>query len=101
MMPIFRSPISILPIPGAMCTFFYFYEICPLLIFFSLNCFSEYSYSQCIRRAAGYCCVEYQSCPDQTFAFSLDGALAVAIGVSSVDSNCQLDYIAIPGEPNC
>ena len=35
---------------------------------------------------------------DQTYAFSLDGVLAEAAGVSMIDSSCINDYIAVPGE---
>ena len=48
----------------------------------------------CVRRAAGYCCIQYQVCADQTNAFSLDGGTAI----SAIDTACTLDYIAIPGE---
>ena len=58
--------------------------------------FAFFSYSACIRRAAGYCCIEYQVCPNQNYAFSLDGSIA-AKGL--VDTLCLTDYVAIPG--NC
>ena len=48
----------------------------------------------CVRRAAGYCCIQYQVCADQTNAFTLDGGTAI----SAIDTACTLDYIAIPGE---
>ena len=48
----------------------------------------------CVRRAAGYCCIQYQVCADQTNAFSLDGGTEI----SAIDTACTLDYIAIPGE---
>ena len=48
----------------------------------------------CVRRAAGYCCIQYTVCADQTNAFSLDGGTAI----SAIDTACTLDYIAIPGE---
>jgi hypothetical protein len=55
------------------------------------------SYSACVRRAAGYCCIQYQVCAGVTNAFSLDGGSS-AIG--EVDSYCTGDYIAIPGKQN-
>ena len=48
-----------------------------------------------MRRAAGYCCIEYQVCASQTNAFSLDGE-AAAKGL--IDTFCTLDYTAIPGK---
>ena len=53
-----------------------------------------FSYSSCIRRAAGYCCIEYTVCTDQTNAWSLDGQSA---SKSFTDSFCTLDYVGIPG----
>jgi len=53
-----------------------------------------FSYSACIRRAAGYCCIEYQVCAGVPSAFSLDGGQS-ALG--SVDTLCTADYVAIPG----
>ena len=55
------------------------------------------SYSACIRRAAGYCCIEYQVCAGVSYAFSLDAIAANTIK-AYVDSYCTTDHIAIPGE---
>ena len=54
-----------------------------------------FSYSACIRRAAGYCCVQYNVCEGLTDAFSLDRGVVIE---GRVDSQCVLDYIAIPGK---
>ena len=56
--------------------------------------FFSFSYSSCIRRAAGYCCIQYQVCTDQTNAWSIDGQSAA---ISFTDSFCTLDYVGIPG----
>jgi hypothetical protein len=53
-------------------------------------------YSACIRRANGYCCVEYSVCEGEPSAFSLDGLTANAIQ-ALLETNCKLDYISIPG----
>jgi len=50
------------------------------------------SYAACIRRAAGYCCVQYSVCSGVTNAFSLD---TNAQGLT--DTQCTGDYITIPG----
>lgn len=63
-------------------------EECLILLLF-------YSYSACIRRAAGYCCIEYQVCAGITYAFTLDSGVAT---VGYVDTYCTADYVAIPGE---
>ena len=55
-----------------------------------------YSYSACIRRAAGYCCIEYNVCQGVTNAFTLDVNAAI-LGLT--DSQCTGDYISISGEP--
>ncbi len=62
-------------------------------------------YSICVRQEDGFCCVEYQVCPDQRgtlpgglpSGFSFDGTQAN----SRVDTNCRkadnsLDFISIP-----
>ena len=56
--------------------------------------FLYFSYSACIRRAAGYCCVQYQVCAGIAAGFSLDGGTAIS---SLIDTKCTGDYIAIPG----
>ena len=55
-----------------------------------------YSYSACIRRAAGYCCIEYNVCQGVTNAFTLDVNAAI---LGLIDTLCTGDYIAISGEP--
>jgi hypothetical protein len=62
--------------------------------YFNLTYYSC-SYAACIRRAAGYCCVEYQVCQGVTSAFSLDGSTPAN---GRVDTYCTGDYIAIPGK---
>ena len=53
-------------------------------------------YPACIRQEAGYCCVEYHPCEDQTDAFTLHANDATA----KVDTQCvSLDYITIEGKP--
>ncbi len=54
-----------------------------------------FSYSACVRRAAGYCCVEYNVCQGVPSAFSLDAGHAIILGAT--DSLCTSDYIGIPG----
>ena len=53
------------------------------------------SYSACIRRAAGYCCIEYQVCAGVPNAFTLDGGQSI---LGSTDILCTADYVAIPGK---
>ena len=58
------------------------------------NFFYLFSYSACIRRAAGYCCIEYTVCEGVPNAFSLDGSTPAS---ALVETKCKLDYISIPG----
>ena len=53
-----------------------------------------YSYSVCIRKQEGFCCVQYQACADQANSFTLD-TLNTA---QSNDELCTDDYISIPGK---
>lgn len=50
----------------------------------------------CIRRSAGYCCVQYQVCQGVTNAFNIDAVPAV-ITFGLIDTNCAADWVAIPG----
>ena len=56
----------------------------------------------CIRQAKGYCCIQYQICPDESDAFSLDRKdLGVADSTKLygfVDTYCTNDYLLIPGK---
>ena len=54
------------------------------------------SYSACVRRAAGYCCVQYQACAGIPTAFTLDTLTASATGGQTA-TYCTYDYISIPG----
>ena len=57
------------------------------------------SQNVCIRRADGYCCIQYQLCADQTNPFTLDRIAAYAAPTAGlVDSSCTGDFVAIPGE---
>ncbi len=61
-------------------------------------------YSVCVRREAGFCCVNYNVCADQMAAgFTFDTTQA-----AMTDNNClgaagvasTVDYISIPGSGN-
>lgn len=55
-------------------------------------------YSICVRKQEGYCCTQYQVCPDQANAFSLGNTDVTQLA----DQLCTSDYIAIPGSgPLC
>ena len=62
-----------------------------------------FSYTICIRREAGFCCVQYEVCPDVgNIAYSLTGMDGnVILTKSAVDNKCDLtmsiDYIRIEG----
>ncbi len=62
------------------------------LIMKYVNTISFFRYAACIRRAAGYCCVQYNVCSGVINAFSLD---LTAQGLT--DTQCINDYITIPG----
>ena len=51
-----------------------------------------YSYSICIRKEAGMCCVEYYICSD-TGAYSISSSEATSTG----GTNCSTDYLIING----
>lgn len=50
-------------------------------------------YSICVRKQDGFCCVQYQTCYDQSSAFALDATLKA----QASDSTCSGDYLYIPG----
>merc|ERR1712050_19921 len=53
------------------------------------------SYAVCIRREAGYCCVQYQVCADDN-SFNIDSTVTGGdFGKAKVDIECTLDYITI------
>lgn len=56
-------------------------------------------YSICIRQHPGFCCVQYQVCPDSLDnGFTLDPPGAPAtIDVAYVDSDCTKDHVIISG----
>ena len=56
-----------------------------------------FSVTACIRRQEGYCCVQYQVCPDVISPFSLDTAITTAVIKAQVDTQCTNDYVTIPG----
>jgi hypothetical protein len=53
-----------------------------------------FRYSACIKRQAGYCCVQYQACAGVPNSFSLDSTPAIGLA----DTKCSMDYIGIPGK---
>ena len=53
------------------------------------------SYTVCIRRIHGFCCVQYQVC--ETGGFSLDGNSAIA-NTADTGIVCTTDYIDIQGK---
>ena len=63
------------------------------MILFNLTLFFP-SYTVCVRRLQGFCCVQYQVC--ETGGFSLDGHSTVA-DTSDTGITCTTDYIDIPG----
>jgi len=68
----------------------------PCSLFIVKKYFKLFSYSACIRKAAGYCCVQYQQCAGIPAAFSLDTQMITSIG-GATDASCTYDYIIIPG----
>jgi len=53
---------------------------------------ADQSYAVCIRREAGYCCVQYQVCADPN-SFTIDSLVANVM--AKVDTDCTEDYIGI------
>jgi len=53
-------------------------------------------YNICIRQNAGFCCVQYISCFNVPFAFTLDSTIAY-ITKGGVDTACTGDYVTIAG----
>jgi hypothetical protein len=68
----------------------------PSALFIVKKYLKLFSYSACIRRAAGYCCVQYQQCAGIPAAFSLDTQMITLTG-GFTDSYCTYDYVIIPG----
>jgi hypothetical protein len=64
-----------------------FYDVIKLVLML-------FSYSACIRRQAGYCCIQYQVCANMASAFSLEASTPT---MGLIDSLCTGDYTAIPG----
>jgi hypothetical protein len=57
------------------------------------------SQNVCIRRADGYCCIQYQVCGDQTNPFTLDRKNTYSAPLAGlVENSCTVDYIAIPSK---
>ena len=52
------------------------------------------SYTVCVRRLQGFCCVQYQVC--ETGGFSLDSKSTIADS-SDTGTSCTTDFIDIPG----
>lgn len=50
-------------------------------------------YSICVRRNAGFCCVEYQACDSQGFSIDVSNG-------PGFDGACSRDFITIPGSSN-
>lgn len=59
---------------------------------------ADQSYAVCIRREAGYCCVQYQLCADPN-SFAIDNLAANQVG--KVDTDCTKDYIGIETSNGC
>ena len=53
----------------------------------------NFSYSICIRKEAGYDCIQYQQCGEAN-SFGVSGA---ANSAAKTGSNCSLDYAIISG----
>ncbi len=60
---------------------------------YTQSCVHIFSYSACIRRQAGYCCIQYQACSGVPGSFSLDATPTTGLA----DTKCSMDYIGIPG----
>ncbi len=56
--------------------------------------FHRFSVTACIRRQEGFCCIQYQVCPNVPNAFALE---VITSFEASVDTKCTSDYIVIPG----
>ena len=64
-----------------------------------MNSCQIFRYSVCIRQEQGFCCVQYQVCPDIAVnmgAFALGAAAAGA----QTDNACNEDYLGITGSAN-
>jgi hypothetical protein len=74
-------------------------DACKYNIFQNLSIYFDFVFSvtACIRRQEGYCCVQYQVCPDVISPFSLDTAITTAVIKAQVDTQCTNDYVTIPG----
>ena len=62
------------------------------------NFFPCFSYNICIRQEAGYCCVRYQVCPDESSndSFTLSAFKDTeADRIATQDSECTADYVTI------
>ena len=62
------------------------------------NLFACFSYNICIRQEAGYCCVQYQVCPDESSndSFTLSAFKDTeAARIATQDSECTADYVTI------
>ncbi len=66
-------------------------------------------YSVCIRSEYGFCCVQYQVCPDGVFELSAaDFTDNSGVGTAATDDDCvsgdtivHHDYLAIPNSGEC
>lgn len=55
------------------------------------------AYSMCIRRAQGYCCIQYGVCDGISNSFSLDGTVTATLVTNGLtDTYCTGDFITIP-----
>ncbi len=54
------------------------------------------SYSICIRRERGFCCVRYSPCADAADPFTLDTSVGGIAG-GFTDNDCGDDYVGIEG----
>jgi len=57
-----------------------------------------FRYNICIRKNAGFCCVQYVSCPNILYAFTLDTSIAANAINGFIDTSCINDYITIAGK---
>ena len=64
-------------------------------LFFILLPISYFSYEICIRKNAGYSCIEYSVCDSVATGFSVSSGMGAAKSYSG--SDCTLDWVEIVG----
>ena len=74
----------------------FYTKTCPLIILILCGC--ALRYSVCIRPEEGFCCVEYQVCPDEAMGFTFDTLAANTNSKQDdacITSTNSADYITI------